>query len=439
MKKSFSNTKRTSKGPISRVKGGSSPARPHFAKDRFNRNRAEEEDSSPRRGGSAGRQRTGRREAPVEESRYQRSEKPSFPKKKFGDRSGRNRSDAPAEESRFQRSGKPSFPKRKFEDRGGRNRPAVNDRPRTERRDAPAEESRFHKTARPSFNKAERKDDRFAKPRVRHFKKKEFSKSASSSAAAPVKTFAARQGVLLWGLHAVREAWLNSDRQCFNIWGTKAGLAAIEPAIAKAQTEKFSRPTPVLTERLELEELLPSGSVHQGVVLEVAPLPDVQLYDVLQTSPLPDLIVVLDQVTDPHNVGAILRSAAAFGAGALVMTERNAPVTTGVTAKTASGAAEHVPQIHVVNLSRAIVELQQAGYWCVGLAEEATRDISTLDLSGKTAIVLGAEGDGLRRLTRESCDELARLPTGGPIGSLNVSNAAAVALYEARRQKTKFE
>ena len=147
---------------------------------------------------------------------------------------------------------------------------------------------------------------------------------------------------------------------------------------------------------------------------------------------------MLDQVTDPHNVGAILRSAAAFGAGAVIMTERNAPIMTGVQAKAASGALEHVHQVHVVNLARARVELQEAGYWRIGLAEEGEKDIGSLDLSGRTVLVLGAEGEGLRQLTKKKCDELARLPTGGPISSLNVSNAAAVALYEVRRQKKKF-
>ena len=137
-------------------------------------------------------------------------------------------------------------------------------------------------------------------------------------------------------------------------------------------------------------------------------------------------------------MGAIARSAAAFGAGAVIMTERNAPGLTGVLAKAASGAIEHVPLIHIVNLARAIEELQQAGYWCVGLAEEAERDLSACDLTGRTALLCGAEGEGLRQLTRKKCDELARLPSSGPIASLNVSNAAAVALYEVRRQKGKF-
>jgi len=243
---------------------------------------------------------------------------------------------------------------------------------------------------------------------------------------------------MLWGVHAVHEAWLNPKRQCFNLWLTEAGNQSMAGALGAAVLEGMARPTPVIVERQEMDRLLPPGCVHQGVALECASLSDPQLHIVLGSAQQPDLLIVLDQVTDPHNVGAVLRSAAAFGASAVIMTERNAPSTTGVLAKAASGAVEHVPLIYVTNLARALVEIQEAGYWCVGLAEEATRDLGELDLSGRTALVLGAEGEGLRRLTRESCDELARLPTGGAIGSLNVSNAAAVALYEARKQKTRF-
>lgn len=249
----------------------------------------------------------------------------------------------------------------------------------------------------------------------------------------PVKT--PRQGILLWGIHAVREAWLNPKRVCYNISVSNAGMAALEDAFAATTASGMPRPAPQIVDRDELERMLPPSSVHQGVALEVAPLPEITLDELLESSSQPDLLVVLDQVTDPHNVGAILRSAVAFQSGAVIMTERNAPGTTGIMAKTASGAVEHVPLIHVVNLSRALTTLQKAGYWCVGLAEQGERDLGALDLTGKTALVLGAEGEGLRRLTRENCDELARLPTGGNIGSLNVSNAAAVALYEARRQR----
>ena len=243
---------------------------------------------------------------------------------------------------------------------------------------------------------------------------------------------------LLWGLHAVRAAWLNPERRCTRLWLTEAGQAAFESTIEEAKDNLLKRPDVKKAERHDLDRLTPPGSVHQGILLEATPLHEPLLSDVIAGDNPPDLIIVLDQVTDPHNVGAILRSAAAFGAGAVIMTERNAPSTTGVLAKTASGAAEHVPQIHVVNLARALDELQEAGYWRVGLAEEGTKDLGELDLSGRTVLVLGAEGDGLRQLTRKKCDELARLPTGGAIGSLNVSNAAAVALYEVRRQKKSF-
>lgn len=247
-----------------------------------------------------------------------------------------------------------------------------------------------------------------------------------------------RDSVLIWGLHAVRAAWLNPKRRCYRLCLTEAGRAAFEATKAEAHEQLLKRPDAKLMERHELDRLVPPGSVHQGIVLETAPLPEPSLHEIIGGDNPPDLLLMLDQVTDPHNVGAILRSAAAFGAGAVIMTERNAPVITGVQAKAASGATEYLPQVHVVNLARALDELQEAGYWRIGLAEEGQKTIGELDLSGRTVLVLGNEGDGLRQLTRKKCDELARLPTGGPIGSLNVSNAAAVSLYEVRRQKSKF-
>ena len=245
-----------------------------------------------------------------------------------------------------------------------------------------------------------------------------------------------QDSVLVWGLHAVRAAWLNPKRRCYRLWISESSSANFEPIKTEARdTLLLKRPDPKKVERQELDRMTPPGSVHQGIVLEMAPLPEPSLHDLISGDHPPELLIMLDQVTDPHNVGAILRSAAAFGAGAVIMTERNAPTTTGVLAKSASGALEHVPMIHVVNLSRALDDLKQAGYWSVGLAEEGERDLGALDLTGRTVVVLGAEGDGLRQLTRKKCDELSRLPTGGEIGSLNVSNAAAVALYEVRRQK----
>jgi 23S rRNA (guanosine2251-2'-O)-methyltransferase len=184
-----------------------------------------------------------------------------------------------------------------------------------------------------------------------------------------------------------------------------------------------------------LDRVAGRESVHQGIAAQVDPLPETDVEDVaaLAADRAEAKIVVLDQVTDPHNVGAILRSAAAFGALAVVLTERNAAPESGVLAKAASGALEVVPLVRVTNLARAMDRLKAAGFWCAGLAAEAERTLTEARLSGRIALCLGAEGAGLRRLTRTHCDLLVKLPTSGPIDHLNVSNAAAVALYELRR------
>lgn len=242
--------------------------------------------------------------------------------------------------------------------------------------------------------------------------------------------------VYLWGHHAVREAWTNPARTCYRLWATASAAKSFEPSLAAAREAGLARPNVKIVERADIDMLLPQGMVHQGLALEVAPLDALLLEDFVANAPKDSVIVVLDQVTDPHNVGAILRSAAAFGARAVLVTERHAPGTTGTLAKTASGAADHVPLIAVVNMARALDILKKANFWCVGLAEEGTENLDAMRLDqGRVALVMGAEDEGLRRLTREHCDALARLPTQPPIGSLNVSNAAAVALYEVMRQQ----
>ena len=253
----------------------------------------------------------------------------------------------------------------------------------------------------------------------------------------PSRGHGGQGGELLYGLHAVAAAWTNPDRTCRRLLVTDSGRTALADALASAKAAGLPRPAPTPVERTELDRLLPAGAVHQGMVLDAGPRPEVALEELcaLASSDSNALVVVLDQVTDPHNVGAILRSASAFGAKAVLVTERHAPEVTGVLAKSASGALESVALVRVTNLVRALSELQQAGFWCVGLAESGQRTLAQLDLSGRTAIVLGAEGAGLRRLTMERCDEIVRLPTQGPIGSLNVSNAAAVALYEVARRR----
>ncbi|WP_445730625.1 TrmH family RNA methyltransferase [Methylocystis sp. IM2] len=165
--------------------------------------------------------------------------------------------------------------------------------------------------------------------------------------------------------------------------------------------------------------------MHQGLLLEARPLPEADLSDIETKS---GVVLALDQITDPHNVGAILRTACAFGVDALIVTERHSPEFTGVLAKAASGALEHVTIVTVVNLSRALDDLRERGYSVIGLDSEGSEPIESIRLAAPLALILGAEGKGLRRLTRERCDAIARLDLPGPIKSLNVSNACAAAL-----------
>ena len=298
-----------------------------------------------------------------------------------------------------------------------------------------SDKPKFGEKPKPSFRTGER--PKFGdKPKYSDKAKPAFRKAPFNKAKPEAREAfkPAGDSVLIWGLHAARAAFLNPKRRITRLWLTESGQKTFAATQAEAKEELLKRPDAKHIDREELDRMIPTGSVAQGIVIETAPLHEPSLHDIIGANPPPDLILMLDQVTDPHNVGAILRSAAAFGAGAVVMTERNAPTTTGVLAKSASGALEHTPMIHVVNLARAIDDLREAGYWCVGLAEEGAKNLGELDMSGRTVLVLGAEGEGLRHLTRQKCDELARLPTGGAIGSLNVSNAAAVALYEVRRQ-----
>jgi 23S rRNA (guanosine2251-2'-O)-methyltransferase len=186
-----------------------------------------------------------------------------------------------------------------------------------------------------------------------------------------------------------------------------------------------------LADVADLGRLVPHDAPHQGVVIEVEPLEDVWLDDLLTDAPERSVLLVLDQVTDPHNVGAILRSAAAFGAIGIVTQDRHSPPESGALAKAASGALEVVPWVRTVNLARALGDIAEAGFWRIGLTGDADMELKDALGSHRVALVLGAEGPGLRPNTREHCDALARLPISGAVESLNVSNAAAVALYAA--------
>jgi 23S rRNA (guanosine2251-2'-O)-methyltransferase len=216
-----------------------------------------------------------------------------------------------------------------------------------------------------------------------------------------------------------------------------ADAAAELRALVGAAAARLPFGAPEVLDRRALELLLPQGAVHQGMALAAEPLPARDIDDVLDgisTASGPQIIVLLDQVSDPHNIGAILRSAAAFAARAVVMPEHGAPPVTGVLAKAASGALEAVPLLRVTNLARTLDRLKEAGFWCLGLEQGADKTLAEIDAGNRVALVLGAEGGGLRRLTRERCDLLARLPTRGEPASLNVSNAAAIALYELSRR-----
>ena len=180
-------------------------------------------------------------------------------------------------------------------------------------------------------------------------------------------------------------------------------------------------------------------TVHQGIALETSAFPTLHLEDILKIheDENTSLIVILDQVTDPHNVGAITRSAAAFAAHAILLPAyHSADRDNHIVAKTACGGLEHVPLVAINNLARALKSLQSAGYWCIGLDERGEQPIDQIDLKGKVCLVLGAEGSGLRRLTQESCDVLCQLPTTPHFPTLNVSNAAAISFYEYYRQNS---
>jgi 23S rRNA (guanosine2251-2'-O)-methyltransferase len=244
----------------------------------------------------------------------------------------------------------------------------------------------------------------------------------------------------LYGRHAVTAALANPERRWRRLLVLAGAEAEAARLVAAAQDRFEGSGDPVeVLDRAALNLLLPDGAVHQGWALEALPLEPPDLDDALRAAEGRSgrsIIVVLDQITDPHNVGAVLRSAAAFGAAGVIVAEHGAPPVTGTLAKAASGALDCLLLVRVVNLSRALDRLKAAGYWCCGLDESAEKPLAALDLGDRVALVLGSEGGGLRRLVREHCDYLARLPTLPALPSLNVSNAAAIALYELVRGET---
>lgn len=227
--------------------------------------------------------------------------------------------------------------------------------------------------------------------------------------------------VRFWGRHAVEAALKNPKRVHRKLWATHDAIETLDGELPENFPIEYAGPA-------DLARHMANDSPHQGLVLECEPLEEVYLSDVLDGDPRRP-ILVLDQVTDPHNVGAILRSAAAFNAAAIITQDRHAPPESGSLAKSASGALETIPWVRVVNLARALEEIGEAGYWRIGLAGEAEAEFSSALPAGPVAMVLGAEGPGMRKNIASHCDSLAKLPISDAMESLNVSNAAAVALY----------
>jgi 23S rRNA (guanosine2251-2'-O)-methyltransferase len=237
--------------------------------------------------------------------------------------------------------------------------------------------------------------------------------------------------VRLYGIHAVAAALANPARPIGRLLLTDNAEHRLAPAIA-AREAKPQKVTP-----RDLDRLLGDDTVHQGALLETADLDEPTLEALAESCATTGPLIVLDQVTDPHNVGAILRSAAVLGSSGLIMTRRHSPPLSGALAKAASGGLDVVPVALVGNLARALEELGELGVRRIGLDGDGDVTIDAAGFEGALALVLGAEGKGLRRLTRESCDVLARVPSAGGFASLNVSNAAAVALYAAARARAK--
>ena len=232
----------------------------------------------------------------------------------------------------------------------------------------------------------------------------------------------------IYGRHPVEAALANPRRRIVRVVATLETMARLTPIVARRQENL----TCDVMAPLEIARLLDAGALHQGVAVLAQPLPDTAIADLPASA---DLVLVLDKVSDPHNAGAIMRSAAAFGASAVVMQERNAPPASAALAKAASGALEWVPLIRVPNITRSLAELKRRGFWIMGLDAAAHETLGSTPVPVPAALVLGSEGEGLRRLTREACDFMVGIGTSRRDLSLNVSNAAAIALHVIREKR----
>lgn len=341
------------------------------------------------------------------------------PKRDFGDRPKRDFGDKPA-----RREFSSDRPKRSYDDRPPRGDSAWKDR--APRRDSEDRPKRSYDD-RPKRDFAPKKREGFEKRAPREIEGDQLDTDGVVKEERGEPTMMGHE-MLFYGVHAVQAALRNEFRTITKIWVTESGQEKLDEAF-----DAKRHPEPIVVNRREIERRLPEGAVHQGLAVAVEKLQDVFLSDVINPAiAKPDqrhVVVVLDEVTDPHNVGAVLRSMSAFGAKAMIVHKRNAPGMTGVMAKIATGAVEHVPMIPVTNLAQALEELKLAGFFVLGLDENADFPIQKAPATGPIALVLGAEGEGLRAKTRTTCNAIASIETFGDIKSLNVSNAAAIALY----------
>ncbi len=397
--------------------------------------------SGPRSGGRDGGREGGRSDRPQRasygEDRPKRSygEREDRPQRNFGDRDERparrfERDERPAR--RFERDDKPRSRDRNERndrnDRGG-------DTPRRYLRDEgaaprkPRAEGRFteRKPFKGRFSEGDSSEAYNDAPRERK------PKIGADKLSGGTSTPRVRIQANVWGQHAVKAAWLNPNRTISALFTCPEELKLFQPVMEEARAAGIHRPEPTLVGREDLDKHLPRDAVHQGLAITAAEPEEAFIQDIINRGAAKErsLVVILDQVTDPHNVGAIIRSVCALGGDGVVMQRRHAPELTGVVAKAACGAIEHVLVAYETNLSRSIEALQAEGYMVAGLDERGEQTVDALREHKKLALVLGAEGPGLRHLVKEHCDLLVKIPMTGPIPSLNVSNAAAVALYAA--------
>ena len=240
--------------------------------------------------------------------------------------------------------------------------------------------------------------------------------------------------LLIYGKHPVIAALNNPRRKCKNLYTTKVIYDELQTIIPELNINVHLR------EPQEIGMMLPIGSNHQNIVLEAYPLKQLEIEDILEQTSKQETscLIILDQVTDPHNVGAIIRSAAAFSANAIILPEHNSPKENNTIIKCSVGASETVPLIYVTNLTNCIKTLKKEGYWIIGLDGSAKNELNNSIFSEKIVIILGSEDTGMRKLTRENCDYLVKIPMSSNLESLNVSNAAAITLYELFKYRDKI-